>query len=278
MLYASFLYGIEVPNRAINIGDYIQTVAVERLLPRIDLRIDRDSLNEYSGREPVQVVMNGWFTHAPQNWPPSPNIEPVFVGFHMASKAVEALERHKKYFEGRGSIGCRDHGTAARLQSWGIPSHVTYCCTLTFPPRDKEPENGKTFLVDADNIHIPRSLKKNIQKITHITPGIGEQSALSYARELIDYYRSEAKLVITTRLHCVLPCIAMGIPVIFFGKANDYRTNIISDFGVPIYEKKFHKLNKPWKSILETVDWSPKPVDIDEISNKIAEEVKEKLR
>ena len=46
--------------------------------------------------------------------------------------------------------------------------------------------------------------------------GSGKQNSLerfSAAYELIEKYAS-AKLVITQRIHCALPCVGMGIPVI----------------------------------------------------------------
>ncbi|WP_073095483.1 polysaccharide pyruvyl transferase family protein [Cyclobacterium lianum] len=49
-------------------------------------------------------------------------------------------------------------------------------------------------------------------------------------------YKRYATLVVTSRLHCALPCIAMGIPVIFFGNPLDYRVSIIGELGLKIYE------------------------------------------
>jgi hypothetical protein len=55
------------------------------------------------------------------------------------------------------------------------------------------------------------------------------------ARYLLDLYRDEARLVITTKLHCALPCIAFGVPVIFFGDPHSYRLSLLRDLSVMIY-------------------------------------------
>jgi hypothetical protein len=64
-----------------NLGDEIQSLAVERLAPRIDLLLDRDRLSEFKAPKghKVKLVCNGWFSHHPQCWPPSSNIEPLLI-------------------------------------------------------------------------------------------------------------------------------------------------------------------------------------------------------
>ena len=42
------------------------------------------------------------------------------------------------------------------------------------------------------------------------------------AKELLDKY-ARAKLVVTTRLHGALPCLALHTPVIFISKSYDYK-------------------------------------------------------
>ena len=66
-----------------NIGDNIQSIASERFLPVIDKRFNRDALNQVQEEEKFLLIMNGWYTHMPENWPPSESIIPVFIGFHI---------------------------------------------------------------------------------------------------------------------------------------------------------------------------------------------------
>ena len=83
----------------INIGDYIQSLASKQFLGNIDIFLNRERLDEYCG-EKVRLIMNGWFMHEPLHWPPSESIEPMFVSFHLNTKAYALLNNGKslKYF------------------------------------------------------------------------------------------------------------------------------------------------------------------------------------
>ena len=57
---------------------------------------------------------------------------------------------------------------------------------------------------------------------THIlkdTEFADEQKKIEYAEHLLGLY-SEAKLVLTSRIHCALPCLAIGTPVIYVDNEN----------------------------------------------------------
>ena len=58
------------------------------------------------------------------------------------------------------------------------------------------------------------------------------------AFELLEIYRTQAKAVITSRIHCALPCAAMGVPVLYTGPV-DYRTKIIHEVGIPCKSSGF---------------------------------------
>ena len=55
-----------------NIGDEIQSLAAKRFLPQVDYYLDRDNLNSFvpvSDNEDIKLIMNGWYSHKPQNFP-----------------------------------------------------------------------------------------------------------------------------------------------------------------------------------------------------------------
>ena len=52
----------------VNIGDYVQSLAAKQFFDGIDEFICREKLHEYAG-EDVKLILNGWFTHKPDNWP-----------------------------------------------------------------------------------------------------------------------------------------------------------------------------------------------------------------
>ena len=142
MKYASFCY-----NTSVNLGDQVQSFAAEQYLPRLDGHVDRDSLNQVT--EPTFVIMNGWFSDKPENWPPSAALEPVFFGFH----ATYYNGFNKRYLEPdsiaylktQEPIGCRDQQTCDWLRERGVDAFYSKCLTLTFPRREHTPENGKVF-------------------------------------------------------------------------------------------------------------------------------------
>jgi Polysaccharide pyruvyl transferase len=264
-----------------NIGDDIQSIAGANRLPRVDLYLDREELDAVQGPDPTLMIMNGWFMHG-NRWPPSKFVRPIFVGFHVTPKRKDLIAAHAQYLKRYEPIGTRDKGTADFLNGLGIRAEVTYCLSLTFPTRAKAPANGKVFIVDAGEIKIPRALRRKAIKLTNeffFYPGLRETTKLQYARELIEFYRDNASLVITTRLHCALPCIAMGIPVVFFRDPSDYRTSVVSDVGGIIYNRRLHGrglLGRIGQAV-EPIDWSPKPLDVTPIKDRLFMEVSTRI-
>ncbi|MBN9074741.1 MAG: hypothetical protein BGN87_04550 [Rhizobiales bacterium 65-79] len=215
-----------------NIGDHIQSLAVAQHLDQEYVLVDRESLSEYAG-EPVIVAMNGWFTKEPENWPPSPSITPIFFSFHMTAKAARSFEKHKSYFERFAPIGCRDQATADTFKSWGVEAYVSGCATMTFPSRKAEPEKPKIILVDQSRRHFPRSERGNFVNLTHKFPRYLSSSVkFGIARDLLQFYRNRGGLVVTSRIHCAMPCAAMGIPVVYTG-VKEGRTDIIDVIDIP---------------------------------------------
>lgn len=93
-------------------------------------------------------------------------------------------------------------------------------------------------------------MKEQVAYYTHAIPGKNREAIKrAYARLMLDMYKREARLVVTTRLHCLLPCVAMGIPVIFFNNPDDYRVSWV---------KEIYTLQD-----VERVNWNPIPIDIE---------------
>jgi hypothetical protein len=203
----------------------------------------------------------------------------VFVGFHVTPPSRDTIAKHAEYLKRYEPIGTRDIGTAEFLNGLGIKTEITYCMSLTFPRRAKEPANGKVIRVDARGIEIPKSLRRGSIELSHIVEGMKNGTKLQYARDLVEFYRDNARLVITTRLHCALPCIAMGIPVIFFGDPNNNRTSIVGDIGGTLYDRKLHKKGLMGKiaMVRDPVDWSPKPLEVEALKDNLLRAVSSRL-
>jgi hypothetical protein len=173
------------------------------------------------------------------------------------------------------------------LQSKGVEAFYSKCLTITFERRLKSPENGKVFLVDIDRqILIPRPIRSGAIWVSHsVSPDISVETKFRLAQKLLDRYRDEAKLVITTRLHCALPCISMGIPVIFFGDPTDYRFSILKDLDLiihPIYiipkggALRYLNRIRRFTSTL-SVNWDPDPIDVEAEKEVLRKLVRERV-
>ncbi len=270
-----------------NIGDEIQSLAAARLMGDNVSYVSRDHLHQVS--EETVVSMNGFFMGS-ENWPPSPLVKPVFYAFHISkvSEHVICSPEGLDYLKKHQPIGCRDQGTEQLLKQKGIEAYYSKCLTLTFDKRVSEPVNGDIFIVGVDREMqsvIPKAIRKKAIKV--------EQSAIRLpylptyikrlmAQSLLDAYRDKAALVITSKIHCAMPCIAMGIPVVFLYNRkleNDYRIHLIKDFLPINYVSKkwiFRKfLNARFLS--KKINWYPQAIDIEGEKQKIREGFKRAL-
>lgn len=271
------LLSVNTPANVINIGDYIQALASHQFLPHMDGFVSREALNSYNGEE-CKIVMNGWYMHNPQNWPPSERIKPLFVAFHMNTYTRNAMfsEAGIQYFRRNSPIGCRDKHTVELLKNHAIDAYFTGCMTLTLGEKYHDDEKEDTvYFVDAyyknrwnklDLIkNIPtyiihkkiidslakkmysplKGMKKKLRIVdfykqyskyftyeTLLKAQFIQQEGAFYnekfnndeellqeAERLVRLY-ARAKLVVTSRIHCALPCLGLGTPVVYVENAN----------------------------------------------------------
>lgn len=262
----------------INLGDEIQTISASRLLPKVDGYVSREALNKVN--EKCIVSLNGFFMSS-NNWPPSKNVIPIPFAFHIARKSEkeicspEGLEYLKKY----QPIGCRDMGTVNILQRHGIESYFSRCLTLTLDARVEMSTQNKICIVGLDKDFlklIPKNLSKNaifINQSNINLPFVSPDTKMHLAESLLDFYRKNACLVITQKIHCAMPCIAMGIPVIFIwdkARKNDYRVKTLDGICKINYVNKF-LLRFPLVSsiVSKWIDWNPEAPDIGAIKQSI---------
>lgn len=270
-----------------NIGDYIQAIAAKQFMKSEDF-VDRDELKVYKGL-PCRLIMNGWFMHRPDMFPPSNSIDPLVTSFHITPfRADEILTA-----EGLGwlrkhqPIGCRDKATERLLKAKGIDAYFSGCLTLTLGRTYRHRKTQKKVLFVDPQIphkgklsrmlfnakvandlmtHLPsvvavarkfrkagyvggRGVKKLLKSMIYAAAFLSEYSNVFNRRTLVDsdYTIQEIPwkdidlaaeggsvdstlmkiaderlrdyetrpLVVTSRIHCALPCTAIGTPVIF---------------------------------------------------------------
>ena len=222
-------YGLIVFKDTENIGDDIQSYAALKFLPKVDYYIEREHMDTFvpNEKEYVRVLMSGWFLHKKYNFDLSPYIYPFFISTHLSSYKTFGIENeHIKlfapYLRKYGPIGCRDIHTHEVLDKYKIDNYISGCITLTID-KLKTTKNKSDYICCVDvsdevEEYIKQNTELKIIKKTHKLDG-KENAKLSYeerfenVRNLLKVYQN-AKLVVTSRLHCALPCLALGTPVI----------------------------------------------------------------
>ena len=276
-----------------NLGDEIQSIAARDFLPSLDHYIDRDYFNEFKNEDKTKILVHGWFTHNPENWPPvNNNIDPLFISFHISDSWGSSAEKMTnsasiKYYKEHEPIGCRDYNTLRLLEAKGVDSYFSGCITLTLKNRFKSRTN-KIYFVDVDKKArslIPEKEKDNVIFLSHVgrlyqthrrewfrsllrsrhLRNRYVQYRFNKAQEVIDLY-AQAKLVVTSRLHCALPCLAFGTPLIFILKdPHDPRLEGLKEL------MNFCSREDASRGKVE-IDWDdpePNPVDITPIRNRL---------
>ena len=228
-------YGVIVCRETKNIGDDIQSYAAARLLPRVDYYIEREHMDVFRPMEDecVATIMNGWFMDHKLGWPVSPCINPLYVSMHFLEKDWLMVE--DTFLKGvggedlvsHGPVGARDTSTLQMLERNGIPAYFSGCLTLTLPQMPKhDVEEPYVCLTDVSNETIqyvkalyPDVAFRVIEQVASDGPYKVDQNApwperFRRVEELLEVYQNAAA-VITTRLHCAMPCLALGVPVLF---------------------------------------------------------------
>lgn len=259
-----------------NLGDSIQGIVVEHLLQDCGVQknaIDRliwEELGLPSGRRGILIVQ-GWFGCRPGTFPLpicDEGIMPLFHGFHLNEGSWEYLADNRAFLESmqkHAPIGCRDLGTRDYLRSLGIQAYHSGCLTLTLPRRQAPGNPAGIYLIDPlDDIepHLPAALRARVVRLEQEGPLPSGKFPLSdediatvqsMAHQRLAEIRDRAALVVTRRIHIALPCLAMGIPVVFtFGQPENPRVSMLRQY-LPIHSP----------SDYPAIDWNPPPPDVE---------------
>ena len=219
-----------------NIGDYIQSLASLQYLPKNckPYLIDRDNIRFYNGPK-VKLIMNGWNFLNDGNKYVSKKISPIYISYHLnIYKNLPSiyLNEIKKYCP----IGCRDKYTRDKLLKFKINAYFSSCLTTTLDIDYAVNNNERTeeiIFVDYKLGDYPKadkyllSLKEyNFKKIIYTTHyfniKLSHIKRFQIAKNLLNKY-ARVKLVISTRIHGALPCLALNTPVILINKKYDYK-------------------------------------------------------
>ena len=249
-----------------NYGDDIQIEAIKNLYRYMG--IDDDEVVRI--KFPELATYDGEYVILPINYPfygtykgISEKIKPVYLGLSLLSDAPIGPLRLKE----SEPVGCRDAYTLKVLREAGIDAYLNGCMTLSFPKRSSEPKSGKVFFVDVCDELLevtPRELLEGAVFKTHLLyhAYVTEQQSL----DALECYREQARLVVTSRLHCAVPCLAMGIPTIYACKEISFRSWWLERI-IPLYDQ----------STFSSIDWNPRAVDCDHIKQLMLENAARRL-
>ena len=255
-----------------NVGDPIQSFAVQYLYDMMGIKHeDRISvkfcdLNKYDGEYVLLPICGLGIGLKFAKLPLSEKIIPVFISSHFSKTnySAEEIEYLKKY----QPIGCRDEFSLNNLRKYGLDCFLTGCITAIFPKRTELPKEGKVYLIDTPATleeYLPESIKQKARRGTHLLPLSGTVmegkevvDLRERSRKILNEYRDNASLVISSRMHALVPCMAMGIPVIATFENISYRFSWLD---------KFLKLHT--KEDFDKINWNPVPIEYDDIKDKL---------
>jgi hypothetical protein len=273
-----------------NIGDWVQTIAACQFFPEINLLIERDNYFKTNINKNYNniFITNGWY------WGESKlkyydyidTVIPLSIHFSCCGFEGNKITYNNIHYERfiknnklhllnlNKIIGTRDEKTKLFLNQNGIDSDNVKCMTLTL--KRKNPIEKKNIVIIDERIFLNKEIieyleKKNlIIKVLNIENIIIKNKTffekILQAKENLDLI-SEAKLIITSRLHITLPAISLGSKVIYISEKDSrhdgyqnlikYWFNNIKEISIKIIE-----------NIIKDDDWFYKD-ELNNIRNKI---------
>jgi len=251
------LFGFTTPN----LGDDLQALAAALVIGKPDCYVDRDRLDQVELRERHQLIMNSWFAIKRHRAVPTSSIEPIFFGFCIGRREL-LNDAWLPYLERHQPIGCRDEESVAWLIERGIAAHMTGCITLWLGHRCTQvpaAQRSGIYMVDVpEEIEptIPQDIRRKAVRLTNATTSLlqqsGQKNRMRHIAAICDKLRS-AELVITKRLHTMLPCVSFGTPVVGLISVAKEPTKNIRFKG---YEKFVVLARHEDRKLIDFVDWN----------------------
>lgn len=257
----------ETGARLVNIGDAAELLAIDRLYQHMGIT-DIISVGEgcyetdgYSGEYVVvpvnaAVVPDGMCYNMLHFLD---RIIPVYLG--LALMNLNVSEEQLDYLKRFEPIGCRDERTMCFLREKGISAYLFGCIVATYPKTDIPLGQRKTvFFVDVPKSivsHIPAEIRSKITFFDHefneTLETWGTDSGKSRAWDTIQKYKTEARLIVTSRFHAAVLGLALGIPTIVTLENRSFKWSWLEKY-LPIYTPdRFNEID--WK--LDSVDFEP---------------------
>lgn len=239
-----------------NLGDAVISLATNNIVSGKCI-LDRDTgkhLNACLDWRSHRVLVTGWLTHNPDNWPIRMH-EAKFTSIHVSKTLRNEIKSSEIFFnrmtiqkmKESGPIGCRDSSTLELVRDSGLEGDFSGCVTMTL--RAKEVRlKPRIALVDT-----PPEIAKFFESLKHydvieISHGVSSTikwtDKLNQAQQLLELYET-CEFVISTRLHAVIPALALGAKsCLIIENASDDRFDPLRNYIPTIEIKRVDSLIK----------------------------------
>jgi len=223
--------------------------------------VDRDYASGRSYLRPTWFISNGWFMHANGrgvfDFPYPENIRPIFVSFHinevsmLDAAAIEYLRRYQP-------IGCRDWNTVYRLLNRGVDAFFSGCLTTTVGQiyeRSGGEKNGCVANVEARlrPEDVEAHAVKDFTQLYDDVRALSLAEGMKAADGLLRGYRQFTK-IITSRLHCYLPCRSLGLTTEFRPRReSDVRFDGLLDLSEDDFNTMRQKLEDKLSRVVSSI-------------------------
>jgi hypothetical protein len=240
-----------------NIGDQAQLIGLDALyaamdIPKEDLvDLTFKELHTYRGEKIICPIYGCWISKQStleyaRYHHPSPDIIPVFLGIFAADFGIP--DTLSKFLKKNGDLPilCRDEFSVNvfrkkgyRAVFWGCLSLLTQATGLSLSKKDTVFYEAPALSHGHINSLIPELIRHHAKVLLpgqdimddaqHMMLSAKDRNAHEYAlmsqREALLAERAE--YVIATSMHLALPCIAMGIPVLYLSPDARSPRNIL---------------------------------------------------
>lgn len=199
-----------------NLGDDIQAYAVEQFVPA-EHTVDRERLDQAPEEGfSRDLLLFGWLMHS-DHWPPAPQYQVHPLAVHIAPQCRPMMSETAQWWQRWGRIPCRDSSTAEYFLGQDVDAEFSGCATLTLR-RWVKPVRNLVVIADAKAADgLPQLRFQQVMEQTHHLPRPKHRNPRYRARRTKEALRAyqQAEMVVTSRLHVMLPCLAFGTPVLF---------------------------------------------------------------
>ncbi len=207
----------------------------------------------------IHCLLNCWADGNFFKFPLNSCVDPLWISFHVNEALKDStykwLDQYKNpfkslvdpenhpYYVSKYGVGCRDQWTYRKFLSSGFDhAYFSSCLTTTLRREICFDIRTQIYIVDVDESlltdHVPKKILRKAKHLSHVFRGhiFDQQQKFREAEQLLKLYQN-AKLVITSRLHCCLPCLAYKTPVVFcYNNMQDVRLLGLID-NVPVIGK-----------------------------------------